>query len=165
MKLPRILDFDTMNCVKDNNSSKSNLSATNGVEAVKVKKSDGVITNLKNAANAFLDSLELGLFKEVELDGDGSILNVKEGSIIPDSLKFKRYKDGDLHISVEIDGRMRFVEELYSRKGIFLDTRDAQRMQIEKNIADLEERKAEAERNARVRQEEIDELKKQIAKL
>ena len=80
-----------MNCVKVNNSSKSNLSATNGVEAAQVKKSDGVITNLKNAANAFLDSLELGLFKEVELDGDGSILNVKEGSIIPDSLKIKRY--------------------------------------------------------------------------
>lgn len=165
MKLPRILDFDTMNCMKTNLSSESSSSVSNSVEAVKVKKSDDVITNLKNAANALLDALELGLFKEVELDGDGSILNIKEGSIIPDSLKFKRYKDGDLHIAVEIDGRTRFVEELYSRKGIFLDTRDAQRIQIEKNIADLEERKAEAERNARVRQKEIDELKSQIAKL
>lgn len=148
-----------------NLSSESTLSMSNDAKTTQGKKSGNVITDFKNAAYALLDALELGFFKEVELNGNGSLREVKEGSIIPDALRLKRYKNGDLHIYIEIDGRVRCVEELSCKKGIFLDVKDAQRIQIEQKIEDLEEIKAEAEKNARAHQEEIDELKRQIAKL
>lgn len=148
-----------------NLSSESTLSMSNDAETTQSKKSGNVITDFKNAAYALLDALELGFFKEVELNGDGSLRKVKEGSIIPDALRLKRYKDGDLHIYIEIDGHVRCVEELSCKKGIFLDAKDAQRIQMEQKIEDLEEIKAQAEKHIRAHQEEIDELKRQIAKL
>ena len=65
--------------MKTNLSSESSLSASNSVGVAQDKKSDNVIIDFKNAAYALLDALELGFFKEVELNGDGSLREVKEG--------------------------------------------------------------------------------------
>ena len=59
----------------------------------------------------------------------------------------------------------RSIEELRSRKGLFLDERDAQMIQMQDNIRQLKNDQEQAVRRARENQDEIDKLEADIAKL
>ena len=132
-----------------------------------------VLSDFKKAAHALMDAIELGLFKRVEVLDSGALSECKRGPIAHvDHLEVKRFRDGELHLtcqflekSNDVQMKERSVEELRSRKGLFLDERDAQRIQMQDNIQHLKNDQEQAVRRAREKQDEIDKLEAKIAKL
>ena len=132
-----------------------------------------VLSDFKKAAHALMDAIELGLFKRVEVLDSGALSECRRGPIAHvDHLEAKRFRDGELHLTCQFleksdDSQMkeRSIEELRSGKGLFLDARDAQRVQMQANIRRLKNDQEEAFRRARAKQDEIDKLEAKIAKL
>jgi len=84
----------------------------------------------------------------------------------------KRFRNGELHLTCQFleksnDCQMkeRYIEELRSKEGLFLDEKDAQRIQMQDNIRRLKNDQEQAVRRAREKQDEIDKLEEKIAKL
>ncbi len=131
-----------------------------------------VLSDFKKAAHALMDAIELGLFKRVEVLDSGALRECGRGPIsYIDHLEMKR-RNGELHLtcqflekSNDIQMKERSIEELISRKGLFLDERDAQRIQMQDNIRHLKNDQEQAVRRAREKQDEIDKLEAKIAKL
>jgi len=132
-----------------------------------------VLSDFKKAAHALMDAIELGLFKRVSVLDSGALSECKRGPISHvDHLEVKRFRDGELHLTCQFleksnDCQMkeRYIEELRSREGLFLDERDAQRIQMQDNIRHLKNDKEQAVRRAREKQDEIDKLEAKIARL
>lgn len=132
-----------------------------------------VLSDFKKAAHALMDAIELGLFKRVEVLDSGALSECRRGPIAHvDHLEAKRFRDGELHLTCQFleksdDSQMkeRSIEELRSGKGLFLDARDAQRIQMQNNIRRLKNDQEQAVRRAREKQDEIDKLEEKIAKL
>ena len=132
-----------------------------------------VLSDFKKAAYALMDAIELGLFKRVEVLDSGALSECRRGPIARvDNLEVKRFRDGELHLtcmflekSNDVQMKERSIEELRSSKGLFLDERDAQRIQMQDNIRHLKNDQEQAVRRAREKQDEIDKLEAKIAKL
>ena len=132
-----------------------------------------VLSDFKKAAHALMDAIELGLFKRVEVLDSGALSECKRGPIAyVDHLEAKRFRNGELHLTCQFlekseDSQMkeRSIEELRSSRGLFLDARDAQRIQMQNNIRRLKNDQEQAVRRAREKQDEIDKLEAKIAKL
>ena len=132
-----------------------------------------VLSDFKKAAHALMDAIELGLFKRVGVLDSGALHECRTGPIAHvDHLEVKRNKKGELHLSCQFleksnDCQMkeRFIEELRSKEGLFLDEKDAQRIQIQDNIRHLKESQEQTIRRAKEMQSEIDKLEAKIAKL
>lgn len=145
--------------------------------ADKIKTEDSnpsdVLSDFKKAAHALMDAIELGLFKRVEVLDSGALSECIRGPIAyVDHLEVKRFRNGELHLtcqflekSNDVQMKERSIEELRSRKGLFLDERDAQRIQMQDNIRHLKNDQEQAVRRAREKQDEIDKLEAKIAKL
>ena len=154
----------------------SNLESSSSM-ADKIKTEDpnpsDVLSDFKKAAHALMDAIELGLFKRVEVLDSGALSECRRGPIAcVDHLEVKRFMDGELHLTCRFleksnDTQMkeRSIEELRSRKGLFLDERDAQVIQMQDNIQQLKNDQEQAVRRARENQDEIDKLEAEIAKL
>lgn len=132
-----------------------------------------VLSDFKKAAHALMDAIELGLFKRVEVLDGGALSECRRGPIAHvDTLEVKRSRDGELHLACRFleksnDSQMKklSIEELWTREGLFLDERDAQRIQMQDNIQHLKNDQEQAVRRAREDQDEIDKLEEKIAKL
>ena len=132
-----------------------------------------VLSDFKKAAHALMDAIELGLFKRVEVLDRGALSECRRGPIAyVDHLEVKRFRNGELHLTCQFleksnDCQMkeRYIEELRSREGLFLDERDAQMIQMQDNIWRLKNDQEQAVRRAREKQDEIDKLEAKIAKL
>ena len=132
-----------------------------------------VLSDFKKAAHALMDAIELGLFKRVGVLDSGALHECRSGPIAHvDHLEVKRFKNGELHLSCQFleksnDCQMKeqYIEELRSKEGLFLDERDAQRIQMQDNIRRLKNDQEQAVRRAREKQSEIDKLEAKIAKL
>ena len=132
-----------------------------------------VLSDFKKATHALMDAIELGLFKRVEVLDSGALSECRRGPIAHvDHLEVKRFRDGELHLicqflekSNDVQMKERSIEELRSSKGLFLDERDAQRIQMQDNIRHLKNDQEQAVRRAREKQDEIDKLEAKIAKL
>lgn len=154
----------------------SNLESSSSM-ADKIKTEDpnpsDVLSDFKKAAHAFMDAIELGLFKRVEVLDSGALSECGRGPIAcVDHLEVKRFMDGELQLTCQFlensnDTQMkeRSIEELRSRKGLFLDERDAQVIQMQDNIRQLKNDQEQAVRRAREDQNEIDKIEAKIAKL
>ena len=113
----------------------SNLESSSSM-ADKIKTEDpnpsDVLSDFKKAAHALMDAIELGLFKRVEVLDSGALSECGRGPIAcVDHLEVKRFMDGELHLTCRFleksnDTQMkeRSIEELRSRKGLFLDERE-----------------------------------------
>ena len=140
--------------------------------AIETGPSD-VLSDFKKAAHALMDAIELGLFKRVGVLDSGSLHECRSGPIAHvDHLEVKRFKNGELHLSCQfleksndVQMKERYIEELRSKEGLFLDERDAQRIQIQDNIRRLKYDQEIAVRKAKEKQSEIDKLEAKIAKL
>lgn len=136
-------------------------------------KPSDVLSDFKKAAHALMDAIELGLFKRVGVLDSGALHECKKGPIAyVDHIEAKRYKNGELHLTcqfLEKSGEYQMkeysIEELCSKQGLFLDERDAQRIQMQDNIRHLKNDQEQAVRRAREKQDEIDKLEEKIAKL
>lgn len=132
-----------------------------------------VLSDFKKAAHALMDAIELGLFKRVEVLSSGALSECRRGPIAyVDHLEVKRFRNGELHLTCQFleksnDSQMkeRSIEELRSSKGLFLDERDAQVIQMQDNVRHLKNDQEQAVRRAREKQDEIDKLEAKIAKL
>ena len=132
-----------------------------------------VLSDFKKAAHALMDAIELGLFKRVGVLDSGALSECRRGPIDHvDHLEVKRFRNGELHLTCQFleksnDCQMkeRYIEELRSKEGLFLDERDAQRIQMQDNIRRLKNDQEQAVRRAREKQDEIDKLEEKIAKL
>lgn len=145
--------------------------------ADKIKTEDpnpsDVLSDFKKAAHALMDAIELGLFKRVSVLDSGALSECRRGPIARvDHLEVKRFRDGELHLTCQFleksnDCQMkeRYIEELRSKEGLFLDERDAQMIQMQDNIRHLKNDQEQAVRRAREKQDEIDKLEAKIAKL
>lgn len=154
----------------------SNLESSSSM-ADKIKTEDpnlsDVLSDFKKAAHALMDAIELGLFKRVEVLDSGALSECGRGPIAcVDHLEVKRFMDGELQLTCQFlensnDTQMkeRSIEELRSRKGLFLDERDAQVIQMQDNIRQLKNDQEQAVRRAREDQNEIDKIEAKIAKL
>lgn len=132
-----------------------------------------VLSDFKKAAHALMDAIELGLFKRVSVLESGALSECGRGPISHvDYLGVKRFRDGELHLTCQFleksndcQTKERYIEELRSKEGLFLDERDAQRIQMQNNIRRLKNDQEQAVRRAREKQDEIDKLEEKIAKL
>jgi len=132
-----------------------------------------VLSDFKKAAHALMDAIELGLFKRVSVLDSGALHECKKGPIAyVDHIEARRFKNGELHLtcqflekSGEYQEKEYSIEELCSKQGLFLDERDAQRIQMQDNIRHLKNDQEQAVRRAREKQDEIDKLEAKIAKL
>ena len=134
-----------------------------------------VLSDFKKAAHALMDAIELGFFKRVIVYDDGSLCDCKSGPIFHvDSITAQRFKNDEkrIHLSVAFQakagsdgGSTLSIEELSSRKGMFLDENDAKRIQIQRRIKSLESDLANLNKRAAELQKSIDERKAEIAKL
>lgn len=145
--------------------------------ADKIKTEDpnpsDVLSDFKKATHALMDAIELGLFKRVSVLDSGALHECKKGPIAyVDYIEARRFKNGELHLtcqflekSGEYQEKEYSIEELHSKQGLFLDERDAQRIQMQDNIRHLKNDQEQAVRRAREKQDEIDKLEAKIAKL
>ena len=133
-----------------------------------------VLSDFKKAAHALMDAIELGFFKRVSVYDDGNLCDCKSGPLFHvDSINAHRFKNDEkrIHLSVTFQTKAGdsfselSIEELSSRKGMFLDANDAKRIQIQKRIKSLEGDLANLNRRAAELQKSIDERKAEIAKL
>lgn len=139
--------------------------------SVEQEQASNVLSDFKKAAHALLDALELGFFKRVSVLKSGAIHGCKTGPIAHvDRLEVKRFKNGEFHLkcqffenSSEIQPKEYELEELRSGKGLFLDEKDAERLQLLANLKCLKEAQDQLEKRARKAQEKIGELEARIA--